>query len=135
MNERMSRLIMHRFWLGFVIAFLWGAYVGITYPYPSLFAGNRLLYPELLIPCAVIGSLSGWKTILNCALLHFVVAALFFTRALIGRELTADYVQFVFHLTAGSVLEVLPQALLWGYLSSLVVLGIILLCKKLIGPK
>jgi hypothetical protein len=125
-------LVKYRFWIGLIIALLWGTYTGITYPYASLFGGNSHLYTLLIIPCIALGILSGWRTILNCALLHFVVTALFFIRALIGHQLSLDYVRFVFHLITGSVLEVLPQALAWGYLSALVAWGLLFLWKKAI---
>jgi hypothetical protein len=126
----MKIAVKHRFFLGLAIAVLWGAYTGMTYPYASLFAGNQHLYPLMLIPSLALGIVSGWKTLVSCTLMHVVVMLLFFLRALIGRPLTADYVEFVSRLIVGSVLEILPQALLWGYLMALVVRGVVFLYGK-----
>jgi hypothetical protein len=134
MNERIQKLIKRRFWIGFAIALVSGVYIGKTFHYQGLFVNDWDLYPLLIIPSVAAGVFSGWKSILNCALLHFIVAAMFAGRALIGRQLTADYLQFAIHLTAGSVLGILPRALLWGYLASLPVSMIIVFSKKLTGP-
>jgi hypothetical protein len=119
MNDRIQILVRRRFWVGFAIALLSGLYVGMTFHYPGLFVRDWDLMPLLIIPSVIAGVFSGWRSILNCLLLLFVAAALLFARALWGRHLTTDYIQFAFQLTFGSVVDALPRALLYSFLASL----------------
>lgn len=119
MNAHIHKLIERRFWIGFVVVVLSGSYVGMTYHYQGVFVNNWDLYPLLIAPSLVAGIFSGWKAILNCLLLHYIVAAMFFMRAIWGRHLTTDYTLFAFQLTADAVFSVLPRALLWCFLGSL----------------
>jgi len=130
MNPVLLKVIERRFWLSVAVAILWGAYVGLDYHYQGLFVTNRDLYPLLIWPSVVLGLVGEWKGAISSVLLYTVVAGTLFARALLGRPLTLGYAEFAFLLTAGSVLEIVPQALLWGCASAMAASGVRLILKK-----
>jgi len=127
----MNATIKNRFWVALGIALIWGTFIGLTYSYKSLFAGNWRLYPLLIWPSVLIGLMSGWKTIFNCLSMYLTTAALLCIRALVGRNPDGDYFTFVFKLTFGSVADVVPIALFWAYIATLVVAAVIYIIRKM----
>jgi hypothetical protein len=75
--------------------------------------------------------MSGWKTIFNCLAMYLTTAALLCIRALVGRNPDGDYFTFVFKLTFGSVVDVVPIALFWAYIATLVVAAVIYIIRKM----
>lgn len=112
------------------IALIWGTFIGLTYSYKSLFAGNWKLFPLLIWPSVLIGLMSGWKTILNCLIMYLTTAALLYTRAIAGRNPDGEYFTFAFKLTFGSVADVIPIALFWAYIATIVVSSVIYSIRK-----
>ena len=130
-KNNMNAALKYRIWIALGVAIMWGVFIGLTYSYRSLFAGNWRLYPLLIWPSVLIGLLSGWKTIFNCLAMYLTTATLLFLRALIGREANSDYITFVFKLTFGSVTDVVPLALFWAYVATIVVATSVYIIRKI----
>jgi uncharacterized membrane protein len=128
--NKMNAALKYRIWIALGIALICGTFIGLTYSYRSLFAGNWRLYPLIIWPSVLIGLLSGWKTIFNCLAMYFTTATLLFLRALIGREPDGDYITFIFKLTFGSVLDVVPISLFWAYIATLAAAAVIYIIRK-----
>ena len=127
----MNITFKYRFWIALGIALICGIFIGLTYSYKSLFAGDWKLYPLLIWPSVLIGLMSGWKTILNCLAMYLTTATLLCVRALYGRNPDGDYFTFVFKLTFGSVADVVPNALFWAYVATLFVTVVIYIIRKM----
>jgi len=110
----------HRFWVGAALACLCGLYLGLTFPYRSLFGGTKWrLYHMLIAPAIMIGCLSGWRAIVNCIVLYLSLSTPLLLRCLIGRDVWWDYFTFVFGLSFGCVADITPLLVAWAYLGAL----------------
>ncbi|KAF0143416.1 MAG: hypothetical protein FD156_2677 [Nitrospirae bacterium] len=128
-----GQLFKQRFKISLGIASILGIYIGSTFHYQGLFVTDADLYPLLIIPSVIIGLISGWKTIISCGLLYLLVSSIFFIRAIIGRAIQWEYIKFSFSLTVGSVIGIIPLALLSAYCMVVIVAVITFIYKKLIA--